>query len=152
MPVAYGDLTKLATAMQGAGEQMDMVVARLLRTTAAEIQTEAQQFAPKRTGALAASITAHFPNANTAIIGPEVKYGPYQELGTRGPYPIYPRKPGGYLVFKVEGKTVFARKVTHPGLKAKPYMRPATQDVIGKLVREVGHDGVQLALAQNVNG
>lgn len=39
------------------------------------------------------------------------------------PHVIVPRKPGGRLVFKVAGKTVFAKKVNHPGNAPNPYLR-----------------------------
>ena len=50
------------------------------------------------------------------------------QQGTKGPYVIKPRKPGGLLKFfwhKV-GKTVYMRRVTHPGVKiAQPFLQQA---------------------------
>ena len=147
MSAVYVDVSNLATAIGGAGGRADAAIAVAIRGAANQIQQEAQQLAPKRTGTLASSIVANFPGPLTAVIGPSASYGAYQEFGTRGPYEIHPRRPGGRLVFQVEGKTVYAKKVTHPGLKAQPYMRPAAKDVIGNLVDSVGGIGVNMVVS-----
>ena len=54
-------------------------------------------------------------------------------------YPIVPRKSGGFLVFPKESwpgyqpppdapNVFFFSKVMHPGVKAKPYMKPAIEE------------------------
>jgi hypothetical protein len=50
-----------------------------------------------------------------------VRYAAAQHQGAR-PHIIVPRKPGGRLVFQVAGKTVFAKRVNHPGNPANPYL------------------------------
>ena len=54
------------------------------------------------------------------IVGTNVKYGKWLELGT-DPYVIKPRKKRA-LAFKVGGKKVVRRKVNHPGMKRRPWM------------------------------
>lgn len=44
-----------------------------------------------------------------------------------GPYTIRPRK-GKALKFVVEGRTVFARSVRHPGTKGRPWIRRAGRE------------------------
>lgn len=151
MPAAYVDISNLAKDLSLAGQRVDLAIAGAIRTAALAIQHEAQQDAPKKTGTLASSIQVNFVGPLTAVIGPTVYYGVYQEFGTRGPYVIKPRKPDGRLVFQVNGTTVFAKQVTHPGLHARPYMRPAAQDVVGNLVQKVGGVGVQMVMEPNVN-
>lgn len=47
---------------------------------------------------------------------------------TFGPYVIRP-KHASALKFKVGGKEVFAKQVIHPGVRARPFMRPAIDEV-----------------------
>ena len=54
----------------------------------------------------------------------QVPYATFVHNGTK-PHPIYPKKAGGVLVFQIGGKTVFARKVNHPGTKAQPFYQAA---------------------------
>ena len=83
------------------------------------------------------------------MIGPtRVAYAVYQEFGTgtRGEFggPVYeirPRKPGGMLKFQVNGRTVYAKVVKHPGIPPHPYMRPAFERIVtpfGQSLSEVG--------------
>lgn len=44
-----------------------------------------------------------------------------------GPYTIRPRK-GKALKFEVDGRTVYARSVRHPGTKGRPWMRRAGEE------------------------
>lgn len=49
---------------------------------------------------------------------------PYALLHHEGtePHVILPKKPGGVLVFTVNGTKVFTTKVNHPGTKPNPYL------------------------------
>lgn len=58
------------------------------------------------------------------IVGTNEKHGPYIEFGT-DPHPIE----GDPLVFTVDGETVFAQSVDHPGTDPQPFMRPAAEAV-----------------------
>src|SRR5690606_16486493 len=50
--------------------------------------------------------------------------------GTR-PRVIVPRR-GRYLRFQMGGRTVYARRVNHPGTPARPYLATALQEVAGR--------------------
>ena len=50
--------------------------------------------------------------------------------GTR-PRVIVPRR-GRSLRFQVGGRTVYARRVNHPGTPARPYLATALQEVAGR--------------------
>lgn len=140
------DLNNLAKDLNGAAANVDSVVAGLIRNAAYDLQRDAQQRAPIRTGALRSSIQVSFRGPLYAEIGPSVFYGVFQEFGTRGPYEIRPKRPGGVLVFTVNGTRVVTKKVTHPGLDARPYMRPAAQDIAADLTDKTGSAGVQLII------
>lgn len=93
---------------------------RRLRT----LEFRARMSAPRRTGALSASI-ARLPITKIsqglqARVGSPLKYAAAQELGAR-PHVIVP-KYAKALRFTVAGKVVFAQKVNHPGNPAHPYL------------------------------
>lgn len=72
------------------------------------------------------------------------------EHGREGkPYPIVPRKSGGFLVFPKERwpgyapppdapNVFFFSKVMHPGVKARPYMKPAIEENKEEMKRLIG--------------
>ena len=91
------------------------------RNGAKSLQRKARTNAPKRTGALAASIEIRIvgsPGLETAFeVGSPLKYAPYQEFGT-GPIIA---KPGKVMVWQSGGVTVFARRTS--GVPATHFMR-----------------------------
>jgi hypothetical protein len=94
---------------------------------------KAQADAPIRTGCLRSGIhkraIEEVPNglsirivSLTTTCSPDrIEYAFWMHEGTE-PHVITPKKPGGVLAFKVDGKTVFARKVNHPGTRAYKYL------------------------------
>ena len=146
---ASADLYSLAQDLTTAsGGNIEQTASELISQTAQKIALVAQAKAPVKTGELRSSIKVHYISPLKASVGPDVSYGAYQEFGTgsRGEfggaiYEIKPKKPGGVLVFKVNGKTVFARSVKHPGIKAHPYMRPAFEEVMGETAKLLADKG-----------
>jgi hypothetical protein len=59
-----------------------------------------------------------------AFVGSQHPIALIHHEGTR-PHVILPRRPGGVLVFWSgrAGKTIFTRRVNHPGSKANPFLR-----------------------------
>lgn len=43
-------------------------------------------------------------------------------------HPIRPRRQGGFLRFQVNGRTVYARAVNHPGYRGDPFLTKALRD------------------------
>lgn len=72
--------------------------------------------APRRSGALAASVSTEVTGGYTAQTGPGTVYGAVQEFGAT----IRPVRARA-LRFEVAGQVVFARQVTVP---PSPYVRP----------------------------
>ena len=135
---ASADLSSLAKDLaEASGRSIQMAAQKVVMDTAMTVQAEAQSRAPVKSGRLRNSISIRYPNPLTAIIGPQVEYGVYQEFGTgsRGEFPTGPytitAKPGKLLRFKVGAKVVFARSVTHPGVRARHYMRDGLEAAIG---------------------
>lgn len=56
-------------------------------------------------------------NADEDIRG----YSVIVQTGSR-PHEILPRTPGGYLKFKMGGRTVYRRRVFHPGTQPDPFL------------------------------
>lgn len=99
-------------------------MARLSRRTA----TQARQDVPVRTGNLGRQIG----EGPISMIGPKTAHGSvhdnadyalYVHEGTR-PHVIRPRNAQA-LRFNVGGREVFAKRVDHPGTKARPFLRNA---------------------------
>lgn len=119
----YEDFKKLA-----GGNEAKAAIAEVVLRTANEVQLLAQHYAPKKTGKLARSIrVAVFRDGLEAEIAPDRDYAAYQEYGTasrgeRGGLPyVIEVKRGRALSFG--GR--YYKKVIHPGIPSRPYMRPA---------------------------
>lgn len=159
MTAASADVAALAADLAAAsGTSIDAAAARIVREVAGELRDQAMAYAPVKTGALRDSIEIKFDGPVSATVAPTVPYGPHQEFGTgtRGEFPtgmyvIRPKKPGGSLVFKVDGKTVFAKEVKHPGVKPKRYMRRATEKVLAPFAEKLAKAGA-LLITKGPNG
>lgn len=145
----YLDLTNLAKDLYAAAENAEQATQELLEAAGDAIIADAKSRVRVKTGALKNSITKKsFPLK--VVVGPDEFYGTYIEYGTgtRGEFPgamyqILPKN-GQYLKFKVGSKTVFARSVKHPGIKAYPFMRPAAEQWVDDLPRDLARVGVML--------
>ena len=60
-----------------------------------------------------------------------VNYAAPVHEGSDGPYVILPRRKKA-LKFKVGATTIIVKKVIHPGVKPRPFLRKATVDVARK--------------------
>ena len=148
--VMTADLTELANKLAESGKKADATVGSVLDEVSGEIAEKMRQLAPKRTGRLANSIQV-VKGRGTWTIGPVgVNYAIYQEYGTasRGefggsPYKIKPKDPNGSLHFKIDGKWISTKEVTHPGIPAHPYIRPAAKQVIDSVGSRVGVEVVK---------
>lgn len=144
---ATADLTSLINNLQESPKIVETRAKELVKSTAEKVSQIARTKAPIRTGALRDSINIKYDGDLSATIGPSVDYGVYQEFGTasRGefggqPYTILPKK-GKYLVFTINGKKIFAKKVTHPGVKPKYYMRGSFETVLKPFIDELTEIG-----------
>ena len=136
---ASADLASLAADLAYASRQGMMQTAQdIIRQAAQQIKDEAQTRAPIKSGRLKNSITVRYTGPLSAVIGPNTFYASFMEYGTgtRGefPGPMYEIRPRNarVLAFTIDGRKVFARKVNHPGVTARPYMRPAFEAVLGR--------------------
>lgn len=107
------------------------VLERALHAGAEEILNSAKDKAPYKTGTLRRSLhseTGEKSGARVSVLaGTDLEYAAMQEFGGT----VVPKK-GRFLVFEIDGKKIFARKVTIP---AHPYLRPAFDEQKGEAVK-----------------
>lgn len=102
------------------------------------IERVAKEMCPVDRGRLRSSIAARLEVGDgglpVVIVGTNVEYAAFVHEGTGlfGPRhaPITPKN-GNALVFKVAGRTVFARSVK--GAPGRPFLRTAMEQVVGSL-------------------
>ncbi len=146
-PIAYVDIRDLVSDLREISNlSTGQITENIFRDYGAKIEALAKTNAPFKTGALKNSIM-HQASQESLEISANVPYAMYQEFGTasRGefggsPYTITPKK-GKYLIFYVNGKKVVTKKVTHPGVPAHPYLRPAVQEAFGELFDKLAERG-----------
>lgn len=78
-------------------------------------------------------------------VGSEAPYGKILELGSR-PHEIVPNR-AKVLRFVVDGKTVFARRVQHPGMPPKPFLIPSLAEKRPEIVGRI-----RAAVAEGLRG
>ena len=148
MPAASADIRALAQRLsQASNTGIERAAAEVVQMYAEKVKNIAQSKAPVKNGTLKFSIVITYINSLTAEISPTVPYGKYQEFGTgiRGEFPsgMYQIKPksGKYLMFKVNGQWVRTKVVNHPGIPARPFMRPAVQEALGGFSEDLAKAG-----------
>ena len=113
----------------GAVAQVAPILRKVHNSLTRQIETSAKHRVPVLTGHLGRSIrqlpqvwagALHVIGGVTAW----AHYAVYVHEGTR-PHVIRPRNPGGVLHFTMNGRSVFARSVNHPGTAARPFLRNA---------------------------
>lgn len=107
-------------------------LAQGVQTWLEQVREGAQALAPKRTGKLAREMRVVMGRTGRKGQGKNIRgritmpfYGPILEVGAV-PHEIV-AKPGKLLRFTVGDKTIFTRKVHHPGFAAKPFLRPSAE-------------------------
>lgn len=107
------------------------VLEQALHAGAQEILNSAVEKAPYLTGTLRRSLHSETEeksaNRVSVLAGTDLEYAAMQEFGGE----IVPKN-AKMLAFEVEGKLVFAKRVTIP---ARPYLRPAFDEQKGEAVK-----------------
>jgi len=101
-----------------------------LDRVADRLAEEMRERAPVRTGRLRDSIKV-VRIGQVRFVGPTVPYAPYVEFGTR-PHIIRPRRARA-LRFEMEGRTVFAMYVRHPGFRGRFFVRRSIKAVMREI-------------------
>lgn len=114
------------------GRQVAPILARKAASITRRITAQARQNAPVRTGNLARSIEPDpirfsGPFRVDTGVTAHANYAAAVHDGTR-PHVIRPRVARA-LKFQMDGRTVFAKSVRHPGTRARPFLRNAADEV-----------------------
>jgi HK97 gp10 family phage protein len=151
-PVIKLDIEELVDDLQAISDlPPEQITQNVLDDIGREITTKAKELAPVKTGKLKESITYKVHRGELTVeVG--VDYGMFQEFGTasRGefpgrPYKIRPKN-GKYLRFKSGGRWVYAKEVTHPGVKPQPFLRPGAILAMGDLYKTLAKKGQAMIL------
>lgn len=125
------DREQLAHQVTGVGGIMTRAVARLAR----RITNNASQRAPVDTGNLRRQISTDpitfTPGHVHGGVTARANYSRWVHDGT-APHVIRPRRAKA-LRFTVDGRTVFARYVNHPGTRARPFLVNAAREEVARL-------------------
>lgn len=138
--VASADVSRLAEALRQTAQQSGITTQDVLIQASNQIMAEMMVRAPVKTGKLRNSIGVKL-EGDKVIIGPDAAVAPYAgyvEFGTK-PHVIEPKNKSGVLVFKMNGRTIYAKKVHHPGTAPQPYVVPAFEawvDSLGTMAAE----------------
>lgn len=130
-------------------KNVDKALFRGIRRSAAHLSSfiKAQklsgQYLKNRTGTLRRAVHDLMDGGDGVVrVGKEAPYGKFQHEGTK-PYSIFPNRKKA-LRFVIGGRTIFAKKVDHPGLKPKPFMTDALREqrtvIRDMIAAEVGRE------------
>ncbi len=146
--ITVSGITELTEMLQNFTSQSDQIIqGALLDAVMENIVVVARTLAPKKTGALSASIDA-LPGDEplSVLFVATVPYARYLEYGTK-PH-LISVKSAKALAFVIQGKTVFAKSVMNPGIPLGKFsfMEPAIAIGLEKATDELA-DAIQEALA-----
>ena len=140
--IGLSDLLEKSRSFTSEADQL--IQEKMLESVNENIVSVARSLAPKRTGALQDSIGAEAgDDPMSVILYASRSYAGYLESGTV-PHRIEPRDAKA-LAFQINGKTVFAKSVQHPGIPSHPFLRPAievgkakvAQDLAGVIIEQL---------------
>lgn len=129
----------------------DDIVAPAIEAAVEDIKDLARRYAPSDTGHLASSIETEI-GPKTGRVVATAPYATFMEFGTwsynmlepkAGTYEIRPVSASA-LRFEIEGEVVFAQKVDHPGVEARPFLNPAADEVVPEFIDMLESVGVRL--------
>ncbi|AHB31703.1 tail assembly chaperone [Mycobacterium phage Bernardo] len=120
----------------GEARQFQVIARRRLSRITRGTATQARADVPVKTGNLGRSIredpiVVAGPLRLDSGVTAHADYARYVHDGTRA-HVIRPRRPGGVLRFTVGGRVVYARRVNHPGTRARPFLRNAAERVVAR--------------------
>ena len=144
------DLPTLISNLKNAKEHAQLNIDELRVKWANKILRKQQENVPVRTGKLRQSLMITH-SVGRSVIGTDLYYGKYVEYGTGqfnefggAPYEIRPKNPNGVLVFEINGRKIFAKKVIHPGIRPQPFIRTSVDEVLDEIGADTASVGVSM--------
>lgn len=122
---------------RGLEKSVQPILTKRLGSITRRIANQARQDVPVKTGNLGRSIVEEpikFTRplvAESGVVagGDKAPYAAAVHEGIAHSYVIVPRRANA-LRFKIGNRVVFARRVTHPPMKARPFLRNAAERII----------------------
>lgn len=130
-------LEKLQAGLSAGPTTLAAEVRTAMQAGSLLIEGTARGLAPKDTGRLAGSITHQITGGGanlTSKIGPSVAYGLFAEKGRRAGTPPPVGAVRGWATRHGMNPYVLARAIGRKGTKGKPYMRPAFDSNVSKVI------------------
>lgn len=141
--VASADINRIAEALRVTGRDSHATTMGVLIQSANFLLTEMEARVPVDSGKLRRSLTVRI-EGERVLVGPlDSPYANYVEFGTK-PHDIHPKNPNGALRFQINGQTIYAKVVHHPGTKAQPFVRPAFDAWVQALGTDVAQANVNV--------
>lgn len=137
MSINYEAVTQLSQRLETAAKYAPWLVEFWLhKMVGPAMVSEMRDEAPVSSGKLRDAIRA-LNEPMRVRVGPfGIEYNKFVVEGTRA-HEIKPKNKS-VLMFKIGGKTVYAKSVKHPGTKANPYMTISSKRVMDRLLPKLG--------------
>jgi hypothetical protein len=135
--INYEAVTQLSQRLEKAANFAPFVVEFWLhKMVGPAMVSEMRAEAPVRSGRLRDAIR-QINEPMKVRVGPiGVEYNQFVVEGTKA-HEIKPKN-ASMLVFKIGGKTIYAKSVKHPGTAANPYMQISSAKVMNRLLPKLG--------------
>lgn len=133
MVVLELDTEKATQALETMVDNMEQIGNRILVETMSYLEEQAVRFCPVDTGTLRSRIHTVYEGPLKARLEDGANYGVFVEFGT-APHEILPFAKKA-LHWKKDGKSIFARRVFHPGTAPQPFFRPAKEMTLNEIPR-----------------
>lgn len=126
-------LKEITGALKRAGEDIQRKIPAVMRCAVRVVKREAKERAPVDTGRLRSSITSEVRGValeTVGVVGSNVEYAPYMELGTKPHWPPYgPGTPlARWAYLHKTDAFVVARAIAARGIKARRYLQGAFEE------------------------
>ncbi|MCM6777937.1 hypothetical protein NDR87_31435 [Nocardia sp. CDC159] len=121
------------SAPAGTGQRAAAEAVPIMRRLGRAITTTARRRVNVRSGRLRSTIGHRVTPAGPVVrldVFATARHARYVHDGTR-PHVITPRR-AAVLRFEVGGRTVFARRVQHPGYRGNPFLSSAVRDELAR--------------------
>lgn len=120
----------------------DYLVPRIVEEVGQELLSTVEQKTPRQTGHLASNWTMTV-NGESLTIENDTPYATFVVDGTK-PHEILPKN-ASVLAFQINGTTVFAKRVHHPGTSPNPFVDESINliesqidNIVAQAIREAG--------------
>jgi hypothetical protein len=121
------------SVLEALGPAVDIEAEKAMVVSTFMVEAEVKALTPRKTGRLFSAWESSIRGATVGIVANRVSYAGYIEEGT-GPHEIVAK--GNALRFNVGGKTIFRKRVQHPGFVGRHMARLGAAAAKPRIVEE----------------